>query len=122
TGHSSLARLTHLPVSEIKIDRSFVDRMTTDGRDRAIVEATIQLSRTLGLSVVAEGIEDPFTWKVLSELGCDLAQGYYLSKPLRLPDLMEFLAKRGDEGSAGTGLAMARRPAAMTSSRGEPGG
>ncbi len=102
TGHSSLARLTHLPVSEIKIDRSFVDRMTTDTRDRAIVEATIQLSRTLGLSVVAEGIEDPFTWKVLSELGCDLAQGYYLAKPLRLPDLLEFLAKRSEaDGSEG---------------------
>ncbi|HVA43576.1 MAG TPA: bifunctional diguanylate cyclase/phosphodiesterase [Acidimicrobiales bacterium] len=116
TGHSSLARLTHLPVSEIKIDRSFVDRMTTDSRDRAIVEATIQLSKTLGLSVVAEGIEDPFTWKVLSELGCDLAQGYYLAKPLRLPDLMEFLAKRGEE------TAMARRPVAMPSSGSEPGG
>jgi len=116
TGHSSLARLTHLPVSEIKIDRSFVDRMTTDSRDRAIVEATIQLSRTLGLSVVAEGIEDPFTWKVLSELGCDLAQGYYLAKPLRLPDLMGFLAKRGEE------TAMARRTAVMSSSVSEPGG
>ena len=94
TGHSSLSRLTHLPVSEIKIDRSFVDKMTTDSRDRAIVEATIQLSRTLDLGVVAEGIEDPFTWKALADLGCQRAQGYVLSKPLRLEALLEFLGNR----------------------------
>lgn len=100
TGHSSLARLTHLPVSEIKIDRSFVDRMTADTRDRAIVEATIGLSKTLDLTVVAEGIEDPFTWKVLDDLGCDLAQGYYLSRPLRLPDLLAFLNQREQQAEA----------------------
>lgn len=94
TGHSSLSRLTHLPVSEIKIDRSFVDKMTTDSRDRAIVEATIQLSRTLELGVVAEGIEDPFTWKALADLGCQRAQGYVLSKPLRLDALLEFMGAR----------------------------
>lgn len=98
TGHSSLSRLTHLPVSEIKIDRSFVDKMTTDSRDRAIVEATIQLSRTLELGVVAEGIEDPFTWKALADLGCQRAQGYVLSKPLRLEALLEFLGQRQARG------------------------
>jgi diguanylate cyclase (GGDEF)-like protein len=102
TGHSSLSRLTHLPVSEIKIDRSFVDRMTTDSRDRAIVEATIQLSRTLDLGVVAEGIEDPFTWKALADLGCQRARGYVLSKPLRLEALLEFLSQRPARGDLET--------------------
>ena len=82
TGYSSLAYLKRLPVDELKIDRSFVTALATDEADAAIVASTIGLGHSLGLRVTAEGVEDRATWERLAALGCDLAQGYYIARPL----------------------------------------
>ncbi len=82
TGYSSLSYLRRLPVDEVKIDRSFVSGMVTNESDMVIVRSTIDLARNLGLRVVAEGVEDEPTWDLLGVLGCDAAQGYYLSRPV----------------------------------------
>ena len=82
TGYSSLAYLKHLPVSEIKIDKLFVSTLVSDADNSTIVRSTIDLGRNLGLSVVAEGVEDQQTWEKLGAMGCDEAQGYYMSRPL----------------------------------------
>jgi diguanylate cyclase (GGDEF)-like protein len=89
TGYSSLAYLKRLPVDELKIDRSFVRDMAEDRDDLAIVRSTISLGHDLGLSIVAEGIEDAATWELLQQLGCDVAQGFYLGRPVRAHDLVE---------------------------------
>jgi diguanylate cyclase (GGDEF)-like protein/PAS domain S-box-containing protein len=82
TGYSSLAYLKHLPIDELKIDRSFVNAMVEDASDLTIVRSTIDLSHNLGLEVVAEGVEDGETLHLLAELGCDRAQGYFVSRPV----------------------------------------
>lgn len=82
TGYSSLAYLKRLPVSELKIDKSFVMGMTSDNSDAKIVRSTIDLAHNLGLTVVAEGVEDAHILKALGTLGCDEAQGYHMSKPV----------------------------------------
>jgi diguanylate cyclase (GGDEF)-like protein len=82
TGYTSLNQLKTLPVSTIKIDRSFVTSMTEDRRDALIVHSIIELGHDLGMSLVAEGVEDEKTLTALSDLGCDVAQGYHLSRPL----------------------------------------
>jgi diguanylate cyclase (GGDEF)-like protein len=87
TGYSSLAYLKRLPVSELKIDRSFVREMDVDASDRGIVRSTIDLARHLRLSVVAEGVESAATLAELRELGCDYAQGFFISPPLA-PDMI----------------------------------
>ncbi|MGZ4461316.1 MAG: EAL domain-containing protein [Gaiellaceae bacterium] len=92
TGYSSLSYLRRLPVSEIKIDRSFVMRMADDAGDEAIVRSTIELGRNLGLNVVAEGVESEEAWKRLNELGCDFAQGFWLSKPMPADDVASWFA------------------------------
>lgn len=81
TGYSSLAYLKELPINCLKIDMSFVRNMTRDQRDEMIVSSTINLAHNLGLTVVAEGVEDQATLLLLESLGCDLIQGYHLSKP-----------------------------------------
>ena len=91
TGYSSLTHLKALPVGEVKIDRSFVARMTSDPVDAAIVEATIQLAHSIGSRVVAEGIEDQLTWSSLVANHCELVQGYALSRPLPAAELEELL-------------------------------
>jgi EAL domain-containing protein (putative c-di-GMP-specific phosphodiesterase class I) len=82
TGYSSLAYLKRLPVDEIKIDRSFITTLASDDDDAAIVRSIIQLAHNLGLTTVAEGVEDAESWAMLTEMGCDAVQGYYLSRPL----------------------------------------
>lgn len=82
SGYSSLNYLKQLPVSEIKIDRSFVMEMTSDENDAIIVRATIDLAHNLGLKIVAEGVKDQATWEILRVLGCDIGQGYFISKPV----------------------------------------
>ncbi len=81
TGYSSLAYLRDLPIDELKLDRSFVAELDTDRRVDAIVQSTIQLAHSLGLLLVAEGIESATQLAVLSELGCDIGQGYLLARP-----------------------------------------
>lgn len=82
TGQSSLAYVGRLPVDEIKIDRSFVRSLSTDRASRAIVAAAIGLGESLGLTVLAEGVEDPSTRALLAELGCELGQGFLFGRPM----------------------------------------
>ena len=82
TGYSSLAYLKRLPLDELKIDRSFVMSMQRDPADRKIVRSTVDLAHNLGLSVVAEGIEDARAWAQLRALGCDEGQGYFIARPM----------------------------------------
>ena len=82
TGYSSLAYLKQLPVHEIKIDKSFVLGMAHDSSDETIVRSIIDLAHNLGLRAVAEGVEDEFVMGALAVLGCDVAQGYHVSRPL----------------------------------------
>ncbi|HZT16207.1 MAG TPA: EAL domain-containing protein [Gaiellaceae bacterium] len=91
SGYSSLAYLKRLPVGAIKIDRSFVTNMGRDENDAVIVRSTIDLGRTLGLRVVAEGVEDERAWSELARLRCDQAQGYFLSRPLPAEALAAWL-------------------------------
>jgi len=86
TGYSSLAYLSRLPVDELKIDRSFVQRMAGTPQDQTIVASTIGLGHSLGLSIVTEGVEDAQTWALLGQMGSDEAQGYYLARPLPAPE------------------------------------
>jgi EAL domain-containing protein (putative c-di-GMP-specific phosphodiesterase class I) len=94
TGYSSLAYLRQLPVSEIKIDRSFVLNMHQSSDDAVIVRSTIDLGRNLGLQVVAEGVETEEGWQELIDLGCDVAQGYFLSRPVPAAELGDWLRER----------------------------
>jgi EAL domain-containing protein (putative c-di-GMP-specific phosphodiesterase class I) len=82
TGYSSLAYLRRLPVDEVKVDRTFVQGMATDPGDLAIVRAVVDLSRHFGLTVVAEGVESELTLELLEEMGCDIGQGFFFSRPL----------------------------------------
>jgi EAL domain-containing protein (putative c-di-GMP-specific phosphodiesterase class I) len=108
TGHSSIVRLARFPISEVKIDRTFVRDM--HDAKRPIVATTIELAHALGLGVVAEGIEDQETLLALRELGCDLAQGYHLSRPLSPAGFTAWLATHHG-GALDLGLV------ALTSSR-----
>ncbi|GAA2624492.1 hypothetical protein GCM10010399_64830 [Dactylosporangium fulvum] len=94
TGYSSLGRLRELPIHEMKIDRSFVQRIAVDHRDRAVVRSAVQLGHALDLMVVAEGVEDVHTLSHLRQEGCNLVQGYHISKPLPADDFAEWLAAR----------------------------
>jgi EAL domain-containing protein (putative c-di-GMP-specific phosphodiesterase class I) len=100
TGHSSLAYLKRLPLDEVKIDRSFVIGMSEDPDDAAIVRSTIDLARHLGLEVVAEGVESEAILSDLVDLSCDVAQGFYLSRPLPAGQLGDWLLARAREPSA----------------------
>ena len=92
TGYSSLLQLSQVPFTELKIDQAFVSGAEKLPRKRAMIEASLDLARKLGLSVVAEGVETVEEWRMLSELGCEFAQGYLVSPPvpaLELPDAVE---------------------------------
>jgi diguanylate cyclase (GGDEF)-like protein len=92
TGYSSLSYLKRLPVETLKIDKSFISGLGRNPKDRLIVSATISLGQTLGLAVVAEGVETARQATHLRKLGCDFAQGYYFAKPLTSHDASEFIA------------------------------
>ncbi|HVE72728.1 MAG TPA: EAL domain-containing protein [Thermoanaerobaculia bacterium] len=93
TGYSSLTHLRELPIDEIKIDKSFVIGMRTSDADAAIVRTVIDLAHNLGKQVCAEGVEDAETWQMLKDLGCDLAQGFWIAKPMDANGLMEWLSR-----------------------------
>jgi diguanylate cyclase (GGDEF)-like protein len=97
TGYSSLAYLKRLPVDELKIDKSFVQGMEENENDAVIVRSTIDLGRNLGLRVVAEGVETAEAWSRLVALGCDVAQGYYLSRPVPAAELAAWLRASREE-------------------------
>lgn len=91
TGYSSLAQLKSLPVHELKIDKSFVQRLKDDLDDQIIVRSTIELAHNMGLTLVAEGIEDEFALNWLSEHHCEKAQGYFISRPKPAPELTRWM-------------------------------
>jgi EAL domain-containing protein (putative c-di-GMP-specific phosphodiesterase class I) len=95
TGYSSLAYLKRLPVDEVKIDKSFVLHMASDPEDVQIVRSTIDLARNLGLHVVAEGVQDEETWRLLLGLGCDAAQGHLVSPARPAAEIPALLARLG---------------------------
>jgi diguanylate cyclase (GGDEF)-like protein len=108
TGYSSLAYLKRLPVQTIKIDRSFVMGMCEDQSDATIVRSTIDLGRNLGLEVVAEGVETQDVWNELRALGCSLAQGYLIGRPVPAEELMPLLEERGLEAGAAVAAGLVR--------------
>jgi EAL domain-containing protein (putative c-di-GMP-specific phosphodiesterase class I) len=90
TGYSSLSLLKRLPIDELKIDKSFIDNITTHDEDRLMVLNIIDIAQNLGLQVVAEGIEHEEQSIMLIDLGCNLQQGYYFCRPVTLDQLVEF--------------------------------
>jgi diguanylate cyclase (GGDEF)-like protein len=106
TGYSSLVHLKRLPVSELKIDRSFVGRLVADTEDAEIVRCTVDLAHSLGLLVVAEGVEDDETWERLRDLGCDAIQGWLVAAAMPPDEATAWLRLRGRSGW--------RRPAELT--------
>lgn len=106
TGYSSLVHLRRLPVSELKIDRSFVARLAVDAQDAEIVRCTVDLAHSLGLLVVAEGVEDDETWERLRDLGCDAVQGWLVAAAMPPQEATAWLLARGERGW--------RRPADIT--------
>ena len=105
SGYTSLAHLKNLPVHVLKIDQSFVSQITVDRRDAAIVRSLVELGHDLGLVTVAEGVEDERTFDRLAELGCDLAQGYFLSRPQSAENLEQWF----DETRTAVGVRLAAR-------------
>jgi diguanylate cyclase len=93
TGYSSMQHLRRLPLTEIKIDRSFVLGMAEDSDDYAIVRSMIELAGALGLRVVAEGVEDERAWRLLHGAGCEAAQGWFYSRPLPADEVTNWLAR-----------------------------
>lgn len=98
TGYSSLVHLRKLPVSELKIDRSFVARLAIDNEDAEIVRCTIDLAHSLGLVVVAEGVEDDETWERLRDLHCDAVQGWLVAAAMPPQETTAWLRARGEHG------------------------
>lgn len=92
TGHSSLAQLRDIPFDELKIDQSFVHGAGQDKTRRAIFSASLGIARQLGMKTVAEGVEDRADWNFLRQQGCDLAQGYFIARPMPAGDLRAWLA------------------------------
>jgi len=99
TGYSSLGSLKELPVDTLKIDRSFIRHLDTNGSDEAIVATILALARSLGLHVVAEGVETPAQLQVLSRHGCEVAQGFYFSRPLPADECRELLLELAQRAS-----------------------
>ena len=93
TGYSSLQHLRRLPLAEVKVDRSFVLGMATDADDAAIVTSIVTLARSLGLRVVAEGVEDKQTWQRLAAAGCHVGQGWFYARPMPADELLAWLAR-----------------------------
>ncbi len=93
TGHSSLVYLQRLPIDQVKIDRSFVMNLASVPGDAVIVRSTIDLAHNLGMSVVAEGVEDEIALDMLVEYGCDSAQGYFFSRPCPAAELTQWLTE-----------------------------
>jgi diguanylate cyclase (GGDEF)-like protein len=96
TGQSSLEQLKNVPADELKLDRSFVLGMVEDPQDAAIVGSVVGLGRALGLRVVAEGVETPQVWQRLAELGCDVAQGFGLARPMPAPQFERWAREPSD--------------------------
>jgi diguanylate cyclase (GGDEF)-like protein/PAS domain S-box-containing protein len=99
TGFSSLSNLKRLPIDELKIDKTFVTEMASKKKDGLIVRSTIDLAHALGLVAVAEGVEEASAWVMLAAQGCDLAQGYYLCRPLPPAELVRWYRERSQKAA-----------------------
>jgi EAL domain-containing protein (putative c-di-GMP-specific phosphodiesterase class I) len=108
TGYSSLTYLKGLPVDEVKIDKGFVDEIAHDPADRAVVRAVVDIAHTMGLKVVAEGVEHVDQGDLLAQLGVDEVQGYLHARPMPALDVAQWLRRRDEFGRSGLG-APARR-------------
>ena len=95
TGYSSMLQLVRLPFSEIKVDCSFVMKSSSSEESRAVIRSIVELGHSLGLRATAEGVEDAEALKYLTEIGCDLAQGYYISRPLSPADAITWVRQGG---------------------------
>jgi EAL domain-containing protein (putative c-di-GMP-specific phosphodiesterase class I) len=93
TGHASLSYLKRLAIDELKIDKSFVIEMSQNPSDLKIVRSTVALGHELGLRIVAEGVEDASTLEQLAEMGCDVAQGWFIGHPLSQRQLVDRLRR-----------------------------
>ena len=100
TGYASLERLRNIPCSELKIDRAFVNGAARDATARAILESGVSLGRKLGLHLVAEGVETSEDWDLVTTVGCDAVQGYYLARPMPPEDLPGWLGRYQDSHGA----------------------
>ena len=105
TGHSSLAQLRDLPFDELKVDRGFVHGASTDETRSAICGASLQMAHQLQMQVVGEGIENKEDWEFLRLRGCDVGQGYFISRPMPAADMVGWV----DAWSARTGAASASK-------------
>lgn len=92
TGYSSLSYLRQVPIDVVKIDKSFIDTMSSSSQQRALVDGIVRLAHTLGLEVVAEGIERPVDRDLLVDIGCPLGQGYLYSGPLSDSGVLDWLS------------------------------
>ncbi|RYD46029.1 MAG: EAL domain-containing protein, partial [Sphingomonadales bacterium] len=101
-GLSSLAYLKQLPASELKIDKLFVTQLTSSNRDPLIVRSTIDLAHALEMEVTAEGVETPSALALLSVMGCDMVQGYLISRPVGFDAFQKFLDEDGHMNAPGT--------------------
>lgn len=110
TGHSSLSYLQRLQPDEVKVDRSFVTSLRSDENNSVIVRSTIELGHGLGLSVVAEGVEDAATFRTPAALSCDLIQGYLVARPMPADALAGWLAAASAHGRPGRSEAILRAP------------
>jgi EAL domain-containing protein (putative c-di-GMP-specific phosphodiesterase class I) len=99
SGYSSLAYLRDLPIDELKLDQSFVIPMLDDERASALVASSIHLGHSMGLRIVAEGVETGEVLEQLSLFGCDIVQGYFFSRPVPAASLETWLAERVAEGA-----------------------
>ncbi|MGM0677062.1 MAG: EAL domain-containing protein [Pseudomonadota bacterium] len=99
TGHSSLGQLLQAPFNELKLDRSFVTGASEDMSKRAILEASLRMAKKLGMRSVAEGVETRKDWDLMKALGCDLVQGYFVSRPMPADQLLHWRAQWQDQGS-----------------------
>lgn len=91
TGYSSLSQLKNLPIDSLKIDRSFIEAVSKKSSDAYMIEAIVSLSQKFGVKVIAEGIESEEQLEIIKNTGCDIVQGFYISKPLPFSDLKQFL-------------------------------
>lgn len=98
TGYSSLSYIKRLPAREIKIDKALITEIAAHTDDQQIVRATVDMAHSLGYRAIAEGVEDGDTMRWLAELGCDAVQGYFVSRPLTLEDLQQWLISGADPG------------------------
>lgn len=111
TGLSSLAYLKQMRAHELKIDKAFVIGMAEGQKDALLVRSTVDLAHSLGLKVTAEGVETAMVQALLAAMGCDLAQGYFIARPMALPDFAAFLQRERDDASGEVQPRAARRPA-----------